>query len=69
MLSLALAWLLDDELGWDRALSFAIIGVLWVLGAFVMQAVGRSRLARVRGLPQTKESLKEDVQWAKAQNS
>jgi uncharacterized membrane protein YqjE len=69
MLSLALAWLLDDEAELDRAVSFVIVGALWVIGAIILQAVGRNRLAKVRGLPQTKATIKEDVEWAKAQNS
>jgi len=69
MLSLALAWVLDDEAELDRALSFAIIGALWVLAAVIMQAVGRSRLAQLRGFPQTKATIKEDMEWAKAQTS
>lgn len=69
MLSLALAWLLDDEAGLDRALSFTIVGAVWVVGALVMQAVGRQRLSRIRGLPHTKATIKEDMEWAKAQNS
>jgi uncharacterized membrane protein YqjE len=69
MLSLALAWILDDEAELDRALSFAIVGALWVIGAIILQSVGRSRLAQIRGLPKTKASIKEDVEWAKAQTS
>jgi hypothetical protein len=67
MLSLALAWLLDQAL--NTALSFAIVGVLWAIAAFFFQRAGRSKLARVRGLPKTKETIKEDVEWAKAQKS
>jgi Putative Actinobacterial Holin-X, holin superfamily III len=69
MLSLTLAWLLDDEAELDRAVSFVIVGALWVVVAIILQAVGRSRLAKVRGLPTTKATIKEDVEWAKAQNS
>jgi uncharacterized membrane protein YqjE len=69
MLSLTLAWLLDDEAELDRGLSFAIVAALWVITALILQAVGRTRLARVRGLPKTKATIKEDVEWAKAQNS
>jgi uncharacterized membrane protein YqjE len=69
MLSFAVAWLLDDEVELDRGLSFAIVGAMWVVAALVMQRIARTKLAQVRGLPQTKESLKEDVEWAKAQSS
>jgi uncharacterized membrane protein YqjE len=69
MLSLALAWILDDQAELDRAVSFAIVGALWLVAAIIFQAVGRSRLARVHGLPKTKATIKEDVEWAKAQTS
>ncbi len=67
LLSLALAWLLDQEL--NTALSFAIVGALWAIAAIVFQGAARTKLAGVRGLPQTKQTIKEDVQWARAQQS
>jgi hypothetical protein len=67
LLSLALAWLLDQEL--NRPLSFAIVGVVWLIAAFIFQRVARSMLERLRGLPQTTQTIKEDITWAKAQKS
>jgi uncharacterized membrane protein YqjE len=67
MLSLALAWLLDQ--GLNTALSFAIVGVLWMIAAAVLVTVGRRRVADLKALPQTTETIKEDVAWAKAQTS
>ena len=69
MFSLAVAWVLDDEFDLDRGLSFAIVAAVWMIAAIVLQRVARARLARVRGLPQTKATIKEDVEWAKAQTS
>jgi len=65
--SFALAWLLDQAL--NTALSFAIVGVLWGVAAAVLVSTGRRRLKTVEALPQTQETLKEDVAWAKAQKS
>ena len=67
MLSLALAWLLDQ--GLNTALSFAIVGLLWAVAAAVLLAAGKKRMASLETLPQTKETIKEDVTWAKAQTS
>jgi len=67
LLSWALAWLLDQAL--NTALSFAIVGLLWVIVAAVMLKTGRSKLKTVEPLPETQESIKEDVAWAKAQKS
>jgi uncharacterized membrane protein YqjE len=65
--SFALAWLLDQAL--NTALSFTIVGVLWAAAAAVLVTTGRRRLKTVEALPQTQETLKEDVAWAKAQKS
>lgn len=67
LLSLALAWLLDEAM--NSALAFAIVGVLWAVAAFILQRTGRATLTRVRGLPTTRDTIKEDVEWAKAQKS
>ena len=67
MLSFAVAWLLAQAL--NTALSFAIVSVVWAIAAFVLQRSGRSRMSRLRGLPETRETIKEDVEWAKAQTS
>jgi len=65
MLSFALAWLLDQAM--NRALAFAIVGVLWLIVALIEFAMGKARMKRVQPMPQTTESIKEDVQWVKQQ--
>ena len=66
-LSAGLAWLLDNVMG--SALAFALVGAAWVVIAAVLVAVGRRRLSDIKTLPETKQSIKEDVEWAKAQKS
>ena len=66
-LSAGLAWLLDNVMG--SSLAFALVGVLWAVIGAVLVAVGRRKLAAVGTLPETKRSIKEDVEWAKAQKS
>jgi uncharacterized membrane protein YqjE len=61
--SFALAELLDQ--GLNRALSFAIVAVLWAIVAAVLLSTGRNRMRQVRPLPETKRSLEEDKEWAK----
>ena len=51
------------------ALTFLSAGLAWLLVAAVLVTVGRRRLAEIRTLPETKQSIKEDVEWAKAQRS
>jgi hypothetical protein len=67
LLSLAVAWLLDEVM--HIAVALAIVGGLWAVAAFILQRTGRVALTRVRGLPTTRDTLKEDLEWAKAQKS
>jgi uncharacterized membrane protein YqjE len=67
-LSFALAWLLDDVM--PRSLSFLIVAVVHLIVAGVLVMQGRKRMSQVSPVPQqTVETLKEDVEWAKAQRS
>jgi uncharacterized membrane protein YqjE len=67
-LSLALAALLNEWM--HPAWAFLIVAVLHGVIAGILIAVGRQRLKEVNPVPeQTVETLKEDVEWAKAQRS
>jgi len=66
-LSAGLAWLLDQAM--NTALSFALVGVLWSVIAFVLLTSARKKVKGLEVLPVTKDTLREDVQWAKAQKS
>lgn len=66
-LSLGLAWLLDQAL--NTALAFALVGIAWAVVAMVLVKRAQREMAAVKPLPQTIESIKEDVQWAKTRNS
>jgi hypothetical protein len=66
LLSFALAWGLGDLM--EPWLGFLIVGVIWaiVAGVFAMQGK-RAAQDLDPSLPETTESIKEDVQWAKNQ--
>ena len=67
-LSLALMFLLDNWLPIEAA-ALITTGVWAVIGA-VLALIGRKQLQQANPqLPKTQETLKEDVQWAKAQKS
>ena len=67
-LSLAAAWLLDEVM--HVALAFLLVGLLYAIAAAVLLSSGRARMKDVSPVPQqTVETLKEDVQWAKAQRN
>lgn len=56
-LSLALTWALGNvmNLGWAAL----IVAVLWAIVAAVLASMGKKRLEKVKGLPQTQESMQE----------
>lgn len=67
-LSLALVFLLDNWMPIE--LGALIVAVVWGIAAAVLAARGRQQLMEADPqLPQTQQTLKEDVQWAKAQKS
>ena len=66
-LSFALAWLLDQAM--NTALAFFIVGVLWGVVALVLLSSAKKKAKKIEPLPQTTQTLKEDVQWAKAQKN
>jgi uncharacterized membrane protein YqjE len=66
-LSFALAWLLDQAM--NTALAFAIVGVIWGIVALILAMKGKKDIKSVEALPQTADTLKEDVEWAKQQKS
>jgi uncharacterized membrane protein YqjE len=67
LISFAAAWLLDKAM--DRGAAFALVALIWAVIAGILASVGKKQLAAAKPLPQTVETLKEDVQWAKAQKS
>ena len=67
-LSLAMTFLLDNWLPIEVAA--LITAGVWAVIAAVLALVGRKELQEANPqLPQTQETLKEDVQWAKALKS
>jgi hypothetical protein len=67
-LSLAATWLLDNWMPVE--LSALIVGLLWAVVAAVLAARGRRNLQQANPqLPTTQQTLKEDVQWARAQKN
>lgn len=64
LLSFAAAWGLENVM--DAGLAFLIVGVVWAIVAAVLALQGREKLKEVHPVPeQTKQTLEEDVQWAK----
>jgi hypothetical protein len=67
-LSTTLMFVLDEFL--ELWLAALIVTVLWAVATAVLAVIGKKRLQASRPqLPQTQQTLKEDVQWAKAQKN
>jgi uncharacterized membrane protein YqjE len=67
-LSLALMFALAN--GMDEGWAALIVAVIWGVVAAVLAVVGRSKLRQATPpLQETKETLKEDAQWARRQTS
>ena len=47
---------------------YGIVALLLLIGAVVMVARGRAGLAAIGGLPRTRESLQENLQWIRSQS-
>ncbi|MCW2786512.1 MAG: hypothetical protein JWP74_3029 [Marmoricola sp.] len=66
--SLALVYLLDNWM--PRELASLIVAVIYGAAAAVLALRGKAKLKESNPqLPETQQTLKEDVQWAKAQKN
>ena len=67
-LSLAATYLLDDWM--PTELAALIVGLVWAAAGAVLGLRGKRELKQTNPeLPTTQQTLKEDVQWARAQKS
>ncbi len=67
-ISVTVMFVLDEFL--ELWLAALIVTVVWALATAILAVIGRNKLqASKPQLPQTQETLKEDVRWAKAQKN
>jgi protein-S-isoprenylcysteine O-methyltransferase Ste14 len=55
-------------LAWPAWTGYAIVAVLLLGGAFALAQYGRSQVARIRGLPKTTETVKENLAWMQSKS-
>jgi uncharacterized membrane protein YqjE len=67
LLSFAAAWGLAEIM--PEGFAFLIVGAVYAVVAIVLLRTGREQMRSVQAVPETTETLKEDVQWAKRQMS
>ena len=65
--SIATALVLDHFI--PSPLAFAIVGVVYGIAAMVLAKSAQAQVKTLRTLPETKETIQEDVQWVKTRNS
>ena len=53
----------------NTALSFTIVGVVWAVVALVLMSKGKKQLKDAKAMPNTTETIKEDVRWARTLKS
>jgi len=64
LLSAAAAWGLAVIM--PAGFAFLIVAAIWIAAAAVFASIGRERLREIRPVPpETKRSLKEDIEWAR----
>jgi uncharacterized membrane protein YqjE len=67
LLSFAAAWGLTEVV--PEGVAFLIVGLVWAAITAVLALSGKKELQQVKAPPQTRETIQEDVQWAKQQSS
>lgn len=68
LLSFAAAWGLSEAM--PTGFAFLIVGVAWAVAALALVNSGRNQLRTVHPVPeQTKQTIKEDVEWARQQRN
>ena len=67
LLSFAAAWGLSEVV--PEGVAFLIVGLVWAAITAALALSGKRELQQVKAPPQTKETIQEDVQWAKQQTS
>ncbi|HXW04496.1 MAG TPA: phage holin family protein [Vicinamibacterales bacterium] len=69
LLLTAAAWAISEILVWPVWSGFAIVGAVMAIAALVLGLLGRRRLAGERHMRLTVDTLKENMQWMRAQRS
>jgi hypothetical protein len=54
---------------WPAWAGYGIVTVLLLAGAFALVQYGRGRLARVRALPKTTQTVKENLEWMQSKSA
>jgi Flp pilus assembly protein TadB len=65
----ALAWAIPQLAGWPVWTGFAIVGAIMLIIAVVLAMMGKKQFNGERAMPLTLDTMKENMQWTRAQRS
>jgi hypothetical protein len=68
ILCVALGGAIADGLNWPAWAGYGIVAALLLGGAFFAARFGRTRLATIRALPKTTETMKENIAWIQSKS-
>jgi hypothetical protein len=63
------AWAISELLQWPVWAGFAIVGIVVAIAAALLAVVGRRRFTAERHMPLTVDTMKENMEWMRAQKS
>jgi integral membrane sensor domain MASE1 len=69
LLAVALGGAIAYFLNWPAWTGYAIVAVLLFAAGYFLVRLGRNRLARVRALPQTTATVKENLAWIQSKSA
>jgi hypothetical protein len=69
MLFIAIGNAISYLLAWPAWAGYGIVAVLLLAGAFGLVLYGRRRLAALRALPKTTETVKENLSWMQSKSA
>src|SRR5262249_31651495 len=69
LLSITVASAIAYFLSWPAWTGYGIVTLVLLVAAFVLMRRGRSRMADIRALPKTMETMKENLAWMQNKSS
>ena len=69
VLCIAIGGAIAYALGWPAWAGYGIVAVLLLAAAFLLVRYGRQQLGKLRALPKTTETLKENLSWIQSKSA
>lgn len=69
LLMMTIAWAIADGFDWPVWAGYGISTLVMLLLAAILGYVGKARLTASRHMPQTVDTLKENIEWMRARTS